>query len=132
MTHLRLHIATSELGGDAPTEKTRITYQLSQFSDSYAEKNKEERRYLVKCVGFEGDDISRTDPFFKVGLLAMRMGRDLCGFLSWMDAEKDKEGQEIRKGTSCGHGGSVAVLWPTGYALNALRINGRRRSRWAR
>ena len=77
MTHLRLHIATSEMGGDAPTERTRITYQLSRFSDSYAKEKKRERRYLVKCVGFEDEGISLTDPFFKffkVGSLGMKVG----------------------------------------------------------
>lgn len=56
-------------------------------------------------VGFESGGISLTDPFFKGGLVGNKSGSgNLSGFVSWMNAEKDKGGQEIRKGTSGGTG----------------------------
>jgi hypothetical protein len=77
MTHLRLHIATSEMGGDAPTERTRITYQLSQFSDSYPKKKKKkEKGGISSSVSAMRIVVSLTDPFFKffkVGLLGMKV-----------------------------------------------------------
>ena len=76
MSYLRLHIATSEMGGDAPTERTRITYQLSQFSDSCVTKKKKRDGISFKCPSVEGGGISLTDPFLEVDLLAMRVGRE--------------------------------------------------------
>ena len=106
MSYLRLHIATSEMGGDAPTERTRITYQLSQFSDS-CDKKKERDGISFKCPSFEGGGIPLTDPFLKVGLLEIRVGRgNIRGFLLWVEAGKDK--------------GRKARLWALGISGSTL------------
>jgi hypothetical protein len=64
------------MGGDAPTERTRITYQLSQFSDSYPKKKKTEKGGISLSVSAMRMVVSLTDPFFKffkVGLLGMKV-----------------------------------------------------------